>query len=359
MSKEGIMKPGISRSSRVTLTLLAAGFTLISAYNGFTFYKVLFGLSMAVLITVTFEITRLACLFSFVRTGKRIGTLAAATYMIVASVCAFAAINSFTYDVILRDRASQTQYREQIHMIKKAYSRKIEEKITALDRDIRYIEKMMAKYHGRLYWERRLSQTVMNRDKLITQRDEFLNAIPENPEQWIKAKSAMLGLELENPSLDSEEMISVTQALKELWGLEKATAQKIMGIVVTITVELSILLLSFLANAGKKSRSVIDVTKSREPSRITQGVTKNKKNHGSPGSQGNVTQKITTRDELLNMVTPDIDEITLEKFLTANRIHFDQTGELLPMRKLSMNLRPVRKIFEGFDRESLEKLFEK
>ena len=72
-----------------------------------------------------------------------------------------------------------------------------------------------------------------------------------------------------------------------------------------------------------------------------------------------VTKKITTRDELLDMVTPDIDEITLEKFVTANRDHFEKTGELLPMRKLSMNLRPVRKIFEGFDRESLEKLFEK
>lgn len=349
MIKEKTIKPGISRASRVTLTFLAAGFTLISAYNGFTFYKVLFGLSMAVLITVTFEITRLACLFSFVRTGKKIGTLAVATYMTVASVCAFAAINSFTYDVILRDRASQTQYREQIHMIKKAYSRKIEEKITALEGDITYIEKMMAKYRGRLYWERRLSQTVMNRDKLITQRDEFLNAIPENPEQWIKAKSAMLGLELENPSLDSEEMISVTQALKELWGLEKATAQKIMGIVVTITVELSILLLSFLANAGKKSRNVIDVTKSRS-------VIKGQKNHGSVI---NVTKKITTREDLLNIITPDIDEITLEKFVTVNREHFEKTGELLPMRKLSMNLRPVRKIFEGFDRESLAKLFEK
>jgi hypothetical protein len=357
MSKEGTMKPGISRASRVTLSLLAAGFTLISAYNGFTFYKVLFGLSMAVLITVTFEITRLACLFSFVRTGKRIGTLAAATYMIVASVCAFAAINSFTYDVILRDRASQGQYRQQIHIIKQAYSRKIDEKITALERDVTYIEKMMAKYHGRLYWERRLSQSVTKRDKLITQRDEFLNTTPENPEQWIKANSAMLGLELDNPSRDSEVMISVTQALKELWGLEKATAQKIMGIVVTITVKLSILLLSFLANAGKKSRSVIDVTKSREPSRISRGVTKGKKNHGSPGRQGSVTKKITTRDELLDMVTPDVDEITLKKFVEASREHFEKTGELLPMRKLSMNLRPVRKIFEGFDRESLAKLF--
>ncbi len=200
---------------------------------------------------------------------------------------------------------------------------------------------------------------MMNRDKLVTQRDEFLNTIPENPEQWIKANSAMLGLELDNPSRDSEDMISVTQALKELWGLEKATAQMIMGIVVTITVELSILLLSFIANAGKKSRSVTDMTKSREPSRISRDVTKGKKNHGGPESQGNVTKKITTREDLLNSVTPEIDEITLEKFVAANREHFEKTGELLPMRKLSMNLRPVRKIFEGFDRESLEKLFEK
>ena len=200
---------------------------------------------------------------------------------------------------------------------------------------------------------------MINRDKLITQRDEFLKITPENPEQWIKAKSAMLRLELEIPSRDSEDMVSVTQALKELWGLEKATAQKIMGIVITITVELSILLLSFLANAGKKSRSVIEVTKSRELSRITQGVTEDRKNHGSPVIQGNVTKKITTREDLLNMVMPEIDEITLEKFVTSNREHFEKTGELLPMRKLSMNLRPVRKIFEGFDRERLEKLFEK
>jgi energy-coupling factor transporter transmembrane protein EcfT len=342
----------ISQVSRAVLSLLVVGFSIISILNVYKFLVVLFGLPMAILISSTLEITRLACLYTFLSSKKGIRSLAVAIYMIVVMVILFGNINSFTYEIIKRDRASQGQYRDQIHLIKQAHSRKIEEKITALERDVTYIEKMMAKYHGRLYWERRLSQTVMNRDKLITQRDEFLNTIPENPAQWIKSNSAMLGLELDNPSRDSEDMISVTQALKELWGLEKATAQKIMGIVITITVELSILLLSFLANAGKKSRSVIDMTKSR-------GVIKGRKNHGSPGSQGNVKKKITTREDLLNMITPDIDEITLEKFLAANRIHFDQTGELLPMRKLSMNLRPVRKIFEGFDRESLEKLFEK
>ena len=349
-------KPQISQVSRAVLSLLVVGFSIISILNVYKFLVVLFGLSMAILISSTLEITRLACLYTFLSSKKGIRSLAVATYVIVVMVILFGNINSFTYEIIKRDRASQGQYREQIHTIKQNYSRKIDEKITALDRDITYIEKMVAKYHGRLYWKRRLSQTVMNRDKFITQRDEFLNAIPENIEQWIKAKSAMLGLELDNPLRDSEDMISVTQALKELWGLKKATAQKIMGIVVTITVEFSILLLSFLANSGKRSRSVIDVTKSREPSRITQGVTKGKKNHGSVI---NVTKKITTREDLLNMVTPDIDEVTLEKFVESNSEHFEKTGALLPMRKLSMNLRPVRKIFEGFDRESLEKLFEK
>jgi hypothetical protein len=352
-------------ASRTVFTLLAAGFVTISVWNGYIFYEVLFGLSMAILISGTFEVARFACLISFIGKGKRIGTIAAVVYVVIASACAFAAINSFTYEVIKRDRAGQIQNREQIHAIKKAYSRMITEKITAIDRDITYIERKMAMYHGRVYWKRRLSQAVINREKLITERDDFLNETPENLEQWIKAKSAMLGLEMENPSSDSEEMISVTLALQELWSIEKATAQKIMGIVITVTVEMSIILLSFLASAERKSRSVIGVTESREPSRMSRvvtesrGVTKGQENHGRPVIPAIVTKSVTTREELLNEITLEIDEITIEKFTEANREHFEKTGGLLPMRKLSMSLRPVRKILEDFDRESIAKLFEK
>lgn len=349
-------KPKISKISRAILSLLVVGFSIISILNVYKFLVVLFGLSMAVLISSTLEITRLACLYTFLISRKGITSLAVSTYVIVVMVILFGNINSFTCEIIKRDRAGQAQYREQTHKVKQVYSERMDEKLAALGRDIRYLENMVAKYHGRDYWNRRLSQVRANRDKLITERDAFLSSQPRNPEQWVTAKSALLGLELDNPSRDSEDMISVTQALKELWGLEKTTAQKIMGIVVTVTVELSILLLSFLANAGVKSRSVTDVKRSRELSRASRGMAKVRKNHGS---QRSVTKRVTSREELLNMVIPDIDEMTLGKFVAVNREHFERTGELLPMRKLSMRLRPVRNILGEFDQESLAKLFEK
>lgn len=336
-NKEKLEKPWKSKAQKAIFTLLAAGFTLISAWNGLTFYKVLFGMSMAILISATFEIARFACLFRSMNKSKGIGVLTILTYIIVASVCAFASINSFTYEVIKRDRASQGQYRQQIQQIKQTYSKKIEEQMTTLDKDVAYIEKMVAKYPNSGYWKRRLERSVENRGKLVTRRDTFLATHPENPGQWVTAKSAMLDLKLEKPSSESEDMISVTQALKELWGLDKATAQKIMGIVVTLTVELSIILLSFLSH----------VTRPKEKPQSVAGVAEN---HGSVAKKA-TAKKIQT--------THGIDALTKAKFVAANKQHFEQTGELLPMRKLAKSLRPVRKIFETFDKESLEKLFEK
>ncbi|NIO81057.1 MAG: hypothetical protein GTN53_10645 [Candidatus Aminicenantes bacterium] len=55
----------------------------------------------------------------------------------------------------------------------------------------------------------------------------------------------------------------------------------------------------------------------------------------------------------------DIDEESMEKFLEANREHFEQTGKLLPMKKLNKNLRPIRKVVMSFTQENLKELFAK
>jgi hypothetical protein len=129
-------------------------------------------------------------------------------------------------------------------------------------------------------------------------------------------------LKIEQPSQEKESLKSVTQALKELWGIEAGTAKKIIGIVITLTVEAGILILAFLGVAERKNEGVTDVT--------------------------GVTNTVTLQ--------PDDDQVT--KFIDANREHFKKKGELLPMRKLTVNLRPVRKAFEGLDREELNKYFE-
>lgn len=315
-----------SKRYQVIFALLAIGFTFISGWNGFNFYRIMFGFSMACLIVIVFEIARIASLFRFVQKGRRVGFLSILIYFIVASMCTFAGINSFTSEIINRSWDIDENVEAQIHRIKQAYSEKIQEKMSTLNRDITYIENKLAKYHESDYLKRRLSQMKSNRDRMITERDEFLNNNPEDPERWIESKSALLGLELEKVSKGSREMRSVIQALKELWGLDKITAQKIMGILVTITVELSILLLAFL--------SVVKDRSNTWPARITE------------------------KKELMKILNSKFEERQVKKFLSLSSGHFNRTGKLLPMRKLSTNLRPIRILLQEYDLESLKNLFE-
>jgi len=316
----------ISSIQKVFFSFLALGFTLISAWNGFNFYRIIFGLSMSVLIVSVFEIARIACLFRFMYTREKTGFLAIMIYTMVASVCAFAAINSFTSEVVYRNRESEREFKIQALNIKQDYSKKTEAKLVAINRDIRYLENKVAKYHNSDYWKRRLSQVIINRDKIISERDRFLNTDPGNLEKWVKVHSALLGLNMKQASRENNEMASITQALKDLWGMGKDTAQKIIGIVITVTVELSILLLSFLGSAQEASYN--DVT------------------NESPG-RTSLSRKLDSR----------FGNILVNKFIQKNRSYFKKTGNLLPMRKLSNNLRPVRRFFQDIGHGDITELF--
>ena len=359
MKKESIKKK--SRMQRALLTCLAAGFTLISAYNGFTFYKVIFGLSMAILISATFEVARFACLFSFKRNETKIGALSILTYIVVASVCAFAAINSFTYEVILRERAGRDIYRDQAHRIKQAYTRSVAEKITDVAKEITHVEKILSSYPNSSTWKRRLATALAKRDRLVADRDKFLDQEPENPEHWIKANSALLGMKLEGKSRESEEMISVTKAIKELWGLEKSAAQKIMGIIITLTVELCIILLSFLAGVVDKPRKVDEVAGVDGVAGKTQEVVAvaNMANMAEEPRGVAEVEESATDNENKKTTTFNVDEEILEKFVAEYKEYFDRTGKLPPLRILSRNQRKARKVLETFNHDDLVKLFDK
>ncbi len=301
---------------------------MISAWNGFNFYKVLFGLSIAILISVTFEVARFACLFWYMHQDRRTGFLTIILYLITASVCAFASINSFTSEVIKRDRLNEKTYQEQIYKIRQSFGKKAAERVAAFNKDITYLQNMVAKYPGRKYWQRRLSQIVSNQDKFITERDRFLNTNPKSPEQWIRVQSALLGLELKESQESSEEIISVTQALRELWGLDKVTAQKIMGIVVTLTVELSILLLAILA------------------------TTKEKPMIAAPNES-------LAHNDLLSSLQAKFGESKVRSFLAFSKNHFNKIGKLPANSHLNRNLRPIKRFIENQALDGLRSLFEK
>jgi hypothetical protein len=210
------------------------------------------------------ETTRIASLFKFLhtRTGKAAGALTVTAYILTAGVSAWGAINSFTTEVIQKEIKSSFDETAKIHLIKTAYSKKIEEKISLLEKEVFKMQTATAKYPKSKYWINRLSQAVTNRHELITQCEKFLNEQPkgEEIEKWIQANSAKLGLKIEQPSQEKESLKSVPQALKELWGIEAGTAKKIIGIVITLTVEAGILILAFLGVAERRNEGVTDVT---------------------------------------------------------------------------------------------------
>jgi hypothetical protein len=324
--KMKIMKNPIPTPLKYAFAFLAVGFTFISAYNGFNFYRIIFNLFTAILISTVFEIARLSSLFSLFRLKEKKKILSTVIYVIVASVCAFASINYFTSRVIEQNLAEEKEYEIRIHMIKKAYSERMEEKLETLNRDINYLENMIAKYPDRDYWKRRLLQIQINRDNLIAERDKFLGENPENPGEWIQKNSAKLGLDLKELPKESEKITSVNQALRELWGLKKVTAQKIIGIILTFTIELLIILLAFLSS-------------------------------GRIGSDR--FERITDEKTLMEILGSHFDEKAVRKFLSVSRDYFRKKRKLPPLRRLNPNLRPIRKAMEGFDQESLKKIFGK
>jgi hypothetical protein len=323
-NKENEMLTG---AGHIIFSFIAFGLTIISAYNGFKFYRVLFGFFLAALISSTFELARIACLFKYRNSKKKIGTLTFSLYIITALVCAFASINSFTAEVIIRDRINEKEAQAQIYKIKNAYSENITKKIAELNNSIKYLENQAAKYPNSNYWKRRLSQYIINRDELISERDKFLDFNPENPEQWIRTKSPLLGLEVKNSSRESEEMKSVKLALNDVWGLNGVTTQKIIGIVVTVTVELCILLFAILASERRKVESEI--------------------------------KRITEKKSLLETLQYNFGEEQVERLYTLSKKHFEKTGKLPPMSKLNLALRPIIEYLKNVDKGSLKELFQK
>ena len=322
MKKEKVTKFLVMR---MVFALIAFGFTLISAWNGFNFYRVLFGLAIAVLISATFEIARFTCLFRYIHTGAKMSMLTIIFYVITASVCAFASINAFTAEVIKQNRVNAKEFQEQIYSIKQAYLKETASSLNTLNKDIRYLENNAAKYPKSGYWKRRLAQVEENRGELLKDRDQFLNQNPEDMEQWIRVESARLGVEIEETTEKSEEIIAVRQALEELWSLDEITAQKIMGIIVTIVVEISILLLAILATKGKQANPA--------------------------------EQSPDKKEDFLLRANTIFGEKLVYRFLAACRRTFKRSGKLPAVNRLNKELRAVRLYFDEFDEKSLQELF--
>jgi hypothetical protein len=84
--------------------------------------------------------------------------------------------------------------------------------------------------------------------------------------------------------------------LKEVWGLSDVSTKKIIGIVVTVTIELCILLFAILATEKRK--------------------------------QGNMFQEIVEKKNLLETLQADFGERPLKRFLKQVKNHYEREASL-------------------------------
>lgn len=320
-------KASLLRSSKhPSFAILSFAFTFISAWNGFQFYLSNFGLLMALVITATFEVARFSCIFRFIQADRKTGIVPISLYLITVSVCAFSSINSFSSDVIMKNQNTDRTVQNQIFLVKESYAKKMAGEIDKASKDIQYLKNMATRYSNRNYWKVRLASAIEQKEDLMAEQDRFLDTVPKNPKKWIAKQAAILGLKIENLSEKDKKLTAFNTALKELWGLDQAKAQKLIGMGVTATVELSILFLTMLASVGKRPRNAVKKTFN------IKGLMDR-----SAGGQG---------------------EDTIENFIKTSQEHIRKTGKLPPLNKVTINLRPLIQFLRYLDPEFLRDLLQ-
>ena len=93
---------GMPKEKKVKRLLfaLSIALTFISLHAGFYFYEAMFGLTVALFSSFTFETLRIATLFGFTRRDGMQKGVSIALYACVAFVCAFASVASFHATII-------------------------------------------------------------------------------------------------------------------------------------------------------------------------------------------------------------------------------------------------------------------
>jgi len=313
------------RAEQFAFAFLSFAFTLISAWNGYHFYLINFGLSPAIIITTAFEIARFASLFRYIRRGRKNNILSAFLYLLTAVVCAFSSINSFSTGVVLKNQTKDTTIDMQVFQVKQTYAKKMAGEIDKASKDIQYMKNMAARFPNRSYWKVRLTQAIEQKENLTTERDGFLATVPQDPKKWIEIQAAILDMKIVGLSKEDKELAAVNTVLEELWGIDRNMAQKIIGIVLTVTVEISIFILAMLATQDRRG-----------------------KKRGKNGKANGILEHYDNEEE----------RETVENFFRTSLEAFVKTGKLPPLSKTNKNLRPLGRYLRNLDPAFLRDLLQ-
>lgn len=233
--------------------LFSFGLTLISMQSGFYFYKILFGLSTAILATGVFEILRLATLLYLslnLETRKKV--VAAILYVMVAFVCAFAASSSFHARIIESHQRDLLPYTTEMEgraaIIQQKYAQMYADKLAAIEEKIEICRKKTILEPTVPYWPNRLAQVLEDRHALIMERDSLISSAHEGDiGEWVTRHAAVTGVSFEALPLSRYGAAAITEAVHELWDIGELSVKKLMALAIVLAIEIGIILLAIFA----------------------------------------------------------------------------------------------------------------
>lgn len=262
------------KQKRANLILAAIiGLTLISVSAGFRFYYYLFGLTTAILCCVIFETLRLGCLWSLVAMGWLSKAVAIPVYGLVTVTCGFVAIASFHAEIIESHtdalKSVEREISKRVEMVRQEYAKHFQTEIHRLDERIDQCKQKLAWNPSSRYWQNRLEQVTSARAALMAQRDSLLSTMPASKrKEWVEYHAAVLGMQFEPLPAAQHGSVAMTTAIEELWGMSEIATKKIVSILIVVTTEFGIVLLSLLIQhapspATSKLDQLVEILKKR------------------------------------------------------------------------------------------------
>lgn len=241
-------------SYKISFVLISILLSLISLQAGFAFYEAIYGMTVAILASFTFETLRLATLFAWLRGHGR--WLSFSLYVAVAGVCAFAAVASFHSSIIENYEKAIAAELERQHVevdkIKSAYADERRTRLNDISKQIEICERRVAQYPESSYWPRRLEQANTSHERVSILYDSLLAYKPSDIEEWIAKESAKYGIMRESGA-EHGKAWATTKAIRDLWGLSEIEAKKTAAIIIVLGIELGILMLSLLARPSRSA----------------------------------------------------------------------------------------------------------
>jgi hypothetical protein len=243
----------VKKYLKYVFALFSFGLTLISMQSGFYFYKILFGISTAILATGVFEILRLATLLYLsmnLETKKRV--VAAILYVMVALICAFAATSSFHARVIESYERDILPYATVIEgrvgMVQQKYAQMYAEKVVAIEEKIEICKKKTILLPESTYWPKRLSQLLEERHEVVLERDSIISSVPNtHVDEWVSRHSAITGITFDALPLSKLGAAAITAAVQELWDIGELSVKKLVALAIVLAIEIGIILLAIFA----------------------------------------------------------------------------------------------------------------